>query len=117
MAAAERFFRYMLNAGIDKQTFERRLRAITSGKLLQQAMTLADQYRQEGIEQGREEGMERGELRTLHRTLLDVLVTRFEIVPEGVVELLNGINDKVVLSGLLKAAVRCTSLSDFAEKL
>ena len=125
MAAAERFFRYMLNAGIDKQTFERRVQTVASGKLLNYAMKLADQYRQEGREQGRQEGreqgrqegMERGELKTLHRMLLDVLATRFEVVPEGLVELLNGINDKAVLSGLMKEAVRCNSLNDFAEKL
>jgi Putative transposase, YhgA-like len=109
MAAAERFFRYMLNAGIDKQTFERRVQTTTSGKRLEYAMTLADQYRQEGLK--------RGELNALHRMLLDVLATRFDAVPAGIAELLNGINDVDTLMLLHKAAIRCTSLDDFAEKL
>ena len=99
----------MLNAGIDKQTFERRVQSITSGKLLKHAMTLADQYRQEGLE--------RGELNALHRMLLDVLVTRFEAVPSGLAEMLNTISDVDRLTALHKAAIRCASLDEFAEKL
>jgi hypothetical protein len=49
--------------------------------------------------------------------LLDVLVTRFETVPAGLVEILNGINDADRLTALHRAAIRCASLDDFAENL
>ena len=152
---AERFFRYMLNAGIDKRTFERRVQQINSGALIRHAMTLADQYRQEGLEQGLErsrsladqyrqegleqglersrsladqyrqegleqgleQGLERGETQAQRRMLLDVLEMRFDAVPAGLREHLEGLADRNRLANLLKLAVCCTDLEAFAKKL
>ena len=124
LEAAERFFRYMLNAGIDKQTFERRVRQVNNLELLQQAMTLADQYRQEGLQQGmtladqyRREGIEHGQTRALRCALVDVLVTRFDSVPEGLRDRVEEITDSETLTALLKSAVRCERLEDFVQSL
>ncbi len=136
LEAAERFFRYMLNAGIDKQTFERRVRQVNNVELLQQAMTLADQYRQEGlqqgmtladqyrregieqgIEQGVEQGIQHGQTRALRSALVDVLLTRFDSVPEGLRDRVEEITDSETLTALLKSAVRCERLEDFVQSL
>jgi len=147
LEGAERFFRYMLNAGIDKQTFERRVRQVNNPELLQQAMTLADQYRQEGLQQGmtladqyRQEGLQQGmtladqyrrealqqgleqgivhgQTRALRRALLDVLVTRFDSVPEGLKVRLEEIAASEKLTALIKCAVRCARLEDFVQSL
>lgn len=128
LEAAERFFRYMLNAGIDKQTFERRVRQVNNVELLQQAMTLADQYRQEGLQQGMtladqyrregiEQGVQHGQTRALRRALVDVLVTRFDSVPEGLRDRVEEITDSETLTALLKSAVRCERLEDFVHSL
>jgi predicted transposase/invertase (TIGR01784 family) len=109
LETAERFFRYMLNAGIDKQTFERRVQDINSVEILQRAMTLADQYRQEGLEQG--------ETRAQRRMLLEVLTTRFDVVPQGLRENLEELTDREKLTALLKTALRCASLEDFVRSL
>lgn len=117
LEGAERFFRYMLNAGIDKQSFERRVHQINSGALLKHAMTLADQYRQEGLEQGIEQGLERGEAQAQRRILLDVLEMRFEAVPSGLREHLEALTDRSQFALLLKMAVRCTDLDAFIKSL
>ena len=125
LESAERFFHYMLNAGIDKPAFERRVQQINSVEILHRAMTLADQYRQEGLEQGLERGMERGleqgiergETRAQRRTLLEVLTTRFDTLPEGLREHLEQLSDRDQLTALLKTAVLCASLEDFVSSL
>jgi hypothetical protein len=107
----------MLNAGIDKQSFERRVQQVNSGALLKHAMTLADQYRQEGLEQGLEQGLELGETKAQRRMLLDVLEMRFGAVPDGLREHLDAMTNRDQLALLHKSAVCCTNLDAFVKNL
>ncbi len=60
------WLRYLYHAGeIDKEGFVRKLEGFDSTELRERTMTLAQQFRQEGIQKGRQEG----ELRLLRRLL------------------------------------------------
>ena len=121
LEAAERFFRYMLNAGIDKESFQRRVQTATSGKVLQQAMTIANQFVQEGLRQGLSQGLSQGlatgELLAQRRILLEVLETRFGGIPKGLRDRVEAIADGARLATLIKRAVLSQSLEEFAKSL
>jgi hypothetical protein len=69
------------------------------------AMTLAQRYHQEGLQKGRQEDV------------LEALSIRFEQVPEGLREAVLGVADEGKLRELLRAAIRCQSLEEFARAL
>ncbi len=106
----ERVLLYILSNGdVDKEAFTREVESITSAKIQSAAMTLAQQFRQEG----RQEGL----LLALQEDVIEVLAIRFERVPEGLREAICEIADETHLRRLLKAAVRAASLEDFAGSL
>jgi len=76
-------------------------------------MTLADQYRQLGVEQG----LVRGELRALLALLYDVLEIRFNSIPNGLRTELSLIQDATKLAELHKRAIRCATLEEFVAGL
>ncbi|NLS92146.1 MAG: Rpn family recombination-promoting nuclease/putative transposase [Planctomycetaceae bacterium] len=75
--------------------------------------TLIERWKEEGRLEGREEG------RVLSRqeTILEILTTRFERVPEPVSHFVRGIFDLERLARLTAAALKCDSLDQFAESL
>ncbi len=72
-------------------------------------MTLAEQFRQQGLKEG--------SLDRARSSVLDALQVRFETVPEGIADAVNNITDTAKLTELHKLAIRCTSLEDFAAGL
>jgi len=68
-------------------------------------------------EEGIREGIEKGALETARKMVLEVLEERFDIVPFRLVEKVRVIGSDVVLSGLLRQAVRCGSLEEFESVL
>jgi len=63
------------------------------------------------IERGRQEGIvEKG-----RESTIEILETRFESVPESLVEAINQINDEGVLKILHKRAITIASLAEFQE--
>jgi predicted transposase YdaD len=122
--AVERFFRYVLNTDVDREAFKAKVFAQGSTTLTAAAMTLAEQFRQEGHQEGREEGREEGRqegllagIASLHRALLEVLEARFGSVPAGLTETLSTVSDLEKLKALHKAALTSPDLESFALSL
>jgi predicted transposase YdaD len=72
-------------------------------------MTVAQQLRQEGRQEGRIEMQQ--------SAILEALEIRFERVPEGLAEEIQTINDSAKLTLLLRSAIRCASVENFASEL
>jgi hypothetical protein len=118
--AVERFFRYLLNANVDRRGFDEKVSLLQSENLTKLAMTLADSIREEGLQKGRQEGRMEGMLEgiaSLHRALLEVLEVRFGLVPAGIAEILSAVSDLERLKTLHRAALTCPDLEAFASAL
>jgi hypothetical protein len=119
--AVERFFRYMLNANVDRRGFDARVFLQHSQNLTELAMTLADRIREEGLQTGLEKGLEKGrqegEIHSRRQALQDVLEVRFAPIPEGLREVLSGVSELGRLEKLLKVAVVCPDLESFASSI
>lgn len=102
--------RYILSAPeIDKETFTHRVRELKSADLKETAMTLAQQFRQEG----HQEGLLLGQ----RRAVLEALQIRFALVPDTVRAELAQITDSRRLDALHRAAIRCETLESFVREL
>jgi predicted transposase YdaD len=114
--AVERFFRYVLNANVDKKAFRAKVKELQSKSLITIAMTLAERFREEGREEARLESYKKLADRHL-RLVLSVLESRFGSVPEGLVHTLSGLGDPDRLEILLKTSLHCPDLESFAADL
>jgi len=112
----ETLIRYTHNEDVDKEHFWSRLNSLSRNDLSEQTMTLAEKFREEGREVGREEGR-RAVLQNLVRVVCDLLEIRFGVIPEGLCEEVNQIDDASKLQELHREAALCTSLEQFAGKL
>ena len=81
-ASFEMLMRYILDRDLDKPAFRRRLKTLRNPKLSKNAMSLAEQFRQEGIRKGRQEGL----IFSKQQDILEALEIRFQRVPEGLRE-------------------------------
>jgi hypothetical protein len=115
--AVERFFRYILNANVDRQGFDESVKLQHSKSLTELAMTLADRIREEGLQRGLQKGRQEGEIHSRRQALLDVLEVRFARIPEGLREALSGVSELDRLEKLLKVAVVCPDLEAFTAVL
>lgn len=108
--ALERIWRYLFNtASVDKRRLEEKLLHITETELQDRAMTVAEQLRQEGRQQGR--------LAALRESLVEVLAERFGDVPRGLTDVIGGVTDEFKLRSLHRAALRTPNLETFATEL
>lgn len=101
--------RYIMAADIDKDAFKSRLQQIKDPQTQSTAMTLAQQLRQEG----RQEGL----ILSMQASILDFLEARFERVPRGLREAVESIQEEARLRQLVRAAARCADLESFARDL
>jgi predicted transposase YdaD len=119
--AMEMLLRYILRADIDKDQFLRKIKNITNQSIQSSAMTLEQQFRQEGRQEGhqegRQEGHQEGQIFSKQQAVIEVLETRFEQVPEGLIEAIENIDDLPKLTQLLASAARSTDLKAFAAAL
>jgi predicted transposase/invertase (TIGR01784 family) len=105
---------YILNAAdIDKETFRHKLTEIQATKLKESAMTLAEQLHEEGMQQG----IHRGQVAAKQQDILEALEIRFQRVPEGLREEIESITETAKLQALLRAAIRSSTLEEFAQAL
>ena len=95
----------MIRADIDKDQFLSRIKNITNQSIQSSAMTLEQQFRQEG------------QIFSKQQAVIEVLETRFEHVPEGLREFIESINDLPKITQLLACAARCPDLEAFAAAL
>jgi predicted transposase YdaD len=143
-ASFEMLMRYILDRDLDKPAFRRKLETLRNPKLSKNAMSLAEQFRQEGREetrslaeqfrqegrqeghqegilkgrqQGHQEGRQEGLIFSKQQDILEALEIRFNRVPEGLREEIELIADASKLQSLLRAAIRSETLEAFAEAL
>jgi predicted transposase YdaD len=105
----EMLIRYILEAGVDKNAFDRKILHITQPQIQSSAMTIAQQLRQEGRQEGRQKALQEG--------ILEALALRFEQVPAGLRDAIGAIFDETRLRSLRKASIQAASLEDFARGL
>jgi len=105
----ERFLRYIFDRGIDNPDFRRKLKTITDPKLIENAMSLAEQLREEG----RQEGL----IASKQQDIMEALEIRFVTVPEGLREEIELIGDPSKLTSLHRAAILCVDIESFAREL
>lgn len=122
--AFEQLLRYILDRDIDKPAFRHKLKAITNPKLNQNAMSLAEQLREEGREEVRQESRslaqqfrQEGLIASKQQDIVEALGIRFGSVPEGLREGIETINDPAKLTTLLRAAIRCADIESFSREL
>ena len=116
--------RYILDRDLDKPAFRRRLKTLRNPKLSKNAMSLAEQFRQEGreetrslAEQFRQEGRQEGLIFSKQQDILEALEIRFQRVPEGLREEIESITDSKKLTHLHRAAITSADLESFAAEL
>ena len=105
----ERVLRYLMGGGVDKTGFERRVKKIVEPRIRTAAMTLAEQFIQEGLEKGLEKGR--------RADILDALEIRFGTVPEGLREAVGQASGEERLKALHRAAITAATLEEFAGNL
>jgi predicted transposase YdaD len=120
-ASFEMLMRYILDRDLDKPAFRKKLKTLHNPKLSKNAMSLAEQFRQEGIrkgrQQGRQEGRQEGLIFSKQQDILEALEIRFQRVPEGLREEIEEITDSKKLTHLHRAAITSATLDEFAEAL
>jgi hypothetical protein len=116
-ASFEMLMRYILDRDLDKPAFRRRLKTLRSPKLSKNAMSLAEQFRQEGIRKGRQQGRQEGLIFSQQQAILEALEIRFQRVPAGLREEIESIADSKKLTHLLRAAIISADLESFAAEL
>jgi predicted transposase/invertase (TIGR01784 family) len=131
-ASFEMLMRYILDRDLDKPAFRRRLKTLRNPKLSKNAMSLAEQYRQEGreetrslaeqfrqegIRKGRQEGHQEGLIFSKQQDILEALEIRFQRVPEGLREEIETIIDTKKLTHLHRAAITSADIESFAVEL
>jgi predicted transposase/invertase (TIGR01784 family) len=112
-ASFEMLMRYILDRDLDKPAFRKKLKTLHNPKLSKNAMSLAEQFRQEGRKEGRQEGL----IFSKQQDILEALEIRFDRVPEGLREEIESISDSKKLTHLHRAAITSTDLESFAAEL
>ena len=108
-ASFEMLMRYILDRDLDKPAFRRKLKTLQNPKLSKNAMSLAEQFRQEG----RQEGL----IFSKQQAILEALEIRFQRAPEGLCEEIEAITDSEKLTRLHRAAITSADLESFAAEL
>ncbi|MEW6379208.1 MAG: Rpn family recombination-promoting nuclease/putative transposase [bacterium] len=84
-------------------------------------MTLAEQLIQQGMQQGMQQGiqqgMQQGEIKNAREAIVNVLETRFGLIPSSVRERLASISDQAALEDLLRKAVTVASVAEWESMI
>ncbi len=117
----ELLIRYILNADVDMEDFDGRVRSIQQAETRTAAMSLAEQLRQDGLQKGlqrgRQEGRQEGLVIAQQKAVIEALEIRFGQVSEGLRETIEAIHDESGLRWLLKAAIQSATIEDFSKAL
>jgi len=105
----KRVVRYLLGQGVDKEGFENRVSGIGKSSLQHAVITLAEQYRQEGRQEGQ---MERSQA-----AVLEALEIRFGAVPRETRQAVERVKDLARLREVLRTAIRAATMQEFTECL
>lgn len=72
---------------------------------------------QQGRQEGRQQGRQQGIIQTSRKSLLEVLDTRFQQIPQSLKQLIQSIDDVEILSKYLRKAILVESLEIFEQLL
>jgi len=111
--ALNRLMRYIAARNKDRETLMRHIEQLKEPRLEEAFMTVAEQYRAEG----REEGHTAGSLGAQRRAVLRALEIRHGSVPPDLAARANALESGETLDELLEAAIRSRSLSEFERQL
>ena len=117
--------RYILDRDIANPAFRRTLKTLRNPQLSKNAMSLAEQFRQEGRQEGHQEGRQEGHqegrqeglIFSKQQDILEALEIRFQRVPEGLREEIVSIADTKKLTHLHRAAITSADIKSFAAEL
>jgi len=70
-----------------------------------------------GMEKGIQQGVQQGVLEDAREAVIDILEMRFDVVPQSIIKIINGIDDISILKSLRKKAVKAISLDEFMKIL
>ncbi len=102
----EAILRYILATGeVDMAAFDSKVQELQSAQLRATAMTLGQQYRQKGHQEGRQEA------------IIAILEARFADVPEGLREAILEIHEADRLQALIRSAATAGDIETFAQNL
>jgi hypothetical protein len=87
------------------------------GEIMGLVSVLKEEGRQEGIQQGMQQGMQQGIVKNAQEDVIDILETRFGVVPGSIVEIIKGIDDPSLLKIVLKQVVIVGSLEEVKQVL
>ena len=80
-------------------------------------LSLLEQSRLDGVQEGIDKGIEKGELKATRSVLVNVLQARFKSVPESIKTRIESIADVVVLNSLVVEASQCQTIEEFQKGL
>lgn len=72
---------------------------------------------QQGVQQGIQEGVHQGQLTTSREYLIEILIERFNIVPQHIFDVINKIENLSTLKILRKNALRTSSVEMFESDM
>jgi predicted transposase/invertase (TIGR01784 family) len=105
---------YILDSSsVDMEAFRDKVKQLETSKLKNAAMTLAQQLREDGLQQG----MQQGQVASKRQDILEALKLRFKRVPAGLREEIEIVSDIAKLQALHRAAILSRTLEEFAEAL
>jgi flagellar biosynthesis/type III secretory pathway protein FliH len=90
---------------------------VVISKLKHAAMTLAQQLREDGMQQGMQRGMQQGIQQAMQQGILQTLQLRFKRVPAGLREEIELMGDIAKLQSLHRSAILSGSIEEFAGAL
>ena len=79
--------------------------------------SMAEHYKEQGLEEGLELGIEQGETRTKREYILKLLQLRFDNVPEPLVETIRSLDDRNWLETLFEKAVTTQTLEELRTEV
>ena len=115
--ALERLMRYIFSGEVNKAAFMERITQLQTAPLQSKTMTLADQFREEGKQEGLSQGLNLGRLIAMRSSIIRMLALKHGSVPQGIRETLELVDDELKLDTLLEHAFCSPSLEDFSQKL
>ena len=118
--ALNRMMRYIAARNKDREALVSQIEQLKEPRLEEAFMTVAEQYRAEGREEGIREGEVRGENRgalwAKQRAVLRALEIRCGAVPSDLAARLNALESAEVLDQLLEAAICAGSVAEFERR-
>ncbi|MCD8481419.1 MAG: hypothetical protein LR015_01305, partial [Verrucomicrobia bacterium] len=104
---------FRASGDIDRPVFREQIQILENNRIKEEAMSIAEMLRKEGIEEGREEGL----VLARQDAILEVLELRFGHLPVDIPSSVRSVSDGEKLRHLHRQAVQALSLEAFRKVL